>query len=168
METISFQPVTEDLLRTLADIMNYYIEHTTVSFHTEKLSEVDMRKKVVFNHPAFKAFAIRQGDEVIGYCAVSPWKKQQAYRHTGEVNIYLVPTHTCKGIGSKAIGYLVDYAKKQDIRNLIAGLCSENVASQKLFEKAGFEKCAHFRNVGKKFGRLLDTVYFQKEVLQRG
>jgi hypothetical protein len=52
IKPISFHPVTEDILRVLADIMNYYIENTTVSFHTEKLSESDMQGKVLFSNPA--------------------------------------------------------------------------------------------------------------------
>ena len=162
MESISFQPITEDILRALADIMNYYIEHTTVSFHTEKLSAEDMREKVFFSHPAFQSFTIKQGDRVIGYCAVSPWKKQEAYRHTGEINIYLAPEDTGKGIGNKAIGHLIKHAEANDIQTLIAGLCSENYPSKKLFEKNGFVQCAHFKEVGNKFGRLLDTVYLQR------
>jgi phosphinothricin acetyltransferase len=152
MEPISFHPVSADILRALADIMNHYIEHTTVSFHTEKLSEEDMKEKVFFPNPAFRAFSIRLGDELVGFCAVSPWKKQQAYRHTGEINIYLTPAHTGKGIGNVAIAYLLEYAKTHDIQNLIAGLCSENYPSKRLFEKAGFEPCAHFRNVAENSG----------------
>lgn len=165
MESISFHPVTADILRTLADIMNYYIEHTTVSFYTEKLGAEDMREKVFFSNPAFQAFAISHGEAVVGFCAVSPWKKQQAYRHTGEINIYLSPGYVGKGIGSKAIDLLIEHSKTSDIQNLIAGLCSENIPSKRLFEKKGFQQCAHFKSVGYKFGRLLDTVYLQKQLV---
>lgn len=164
MESISFQPVTDDILRALVDILNYYIEHTTVSFYTEKLSVDDMREKVIFDDSPFRAFSIKQAEKIIGYCAVSPWKKQQAYRHTGEINIYLAPDYTGKGIGSRAICFLEEHAKANDIHNLIAGLCAENYQSKRLFEKNGFVQCAYFKEVGKKFGRTLDTMYLQKLV----
>ncbi len=164
MEPISFAEVKHDHLRALADILNHYIEHTTVSFHTQLVTEADMQQKIFFDHPAFRSFLIKQGDGIIGYCAVSPWKKQEAYRHTGEINIYLAPEQTAKGIGSTAIEYLINYAKGNEINNLIAGLCSENYPSRRLFEKNGFVQCAHFKNVGRKFGRMLDTVYLQKEL----
>jgi phosphinothricin acetyltransferase len=164
METISFHPVTDEFLRVLVDILNYYIEHTTVSFHTERLSPDEMREKVYFGHSAFQAFVIKQESKIVGYCAVSPWKQQQAYRSTGEINIYLSHDHTGKGIGSKAINHLIEHAKANDIQNLIAGLCSENYPSRRLFEKNGFELCAHFKRVGRKFERLLDTIYLQKQL----
>src|ERR1043165_7946780 len=162
MEPISFAEAKHEHLRALADILNYYIEHTTVSFHTRLVTEADMEQKIFFEHPAFRSFLIKKGDGIIGYCAVSPWKKQEAYRHTGEINIYLVPERTAKGIGSLAIAYLVDYAKENAINNLIAGLCGENYPSKRLFEKNGFVQCAHFKSVGRKFGRVLDTIYMQK------
>jgi phosphinothricin acetyltransferase len=161
---ISFREVTRESLGKLAEIMNHYIEYTTVSFYTKPLSVEDMREKVFFEHPASRSFLIMQEGEIIGYCAVSPWKKQEAYRHTGEINVYLSPEKTAKGIGSIAIEYLIGHARANDIHTLIAGLCSENYPSKRLFEKNGFVQCAHFKAVGRKFGRVLDTVYFQRAI----
>jgi len=31
-------------------------------------------------------------------------------------------------------------------------------------EKAGFSKCAHLKNIGEKFGKILDVVMYQKEI----
>lgn len=162
METISFREVTIDMLPRFAEILNYYIRHTAVSFYTEELVADDMREKVFFSHTAFRSFAIEREGSIIGYCSLAPWKKQQAYRHTGEITIYLSPDYTGKGIGTRAICFLVDYAIENGIQVLIAGLCSENEASRRLFEKSGFELCAHFKGVGSKFGRTLDTIYLQR------
>jgi phosphinothricin acetyltransferase len=161
MTAISFHDVTDDVLPQLAGILNYYIEHTTVSFYTEPLSPEEMREKIFFGDSVFRSFIIRQAEGIVGYCSISPWKKQQAYRQTGEVTIYLSPEYTGKGIGGAALLHLVEYARLHDIKVLIAGLCSENQPSQRLFEKNGFELCARFKGVGRKFGRVLDTVYLQ-------
>ena len=78
MGTIIFEDVTAASLPKLADILNYYVAHTTVTFHTAKLTLADMHSKVFFEHPRFKSFLIKHGGNIIGYCAVSPWKKQEA------------------------------------------------------------------------------------------
>jgi L-amino acid N-acyltransferase YncA len=161
MDQLIFQEARIDDLAILADILNYYIEHTTVSFHTKPVTIEEMSTKIFFDQPRFKTFVIRDMDLIIGYCGLSPWKKQEAYAHTGEISVYLAHDFTGKGIGSVAIKYLVTNAKGNDINNLIAGICSENIPSIKAFEKAGFEQCAHFEKVGKKFDRVLDTVYLQ-------
>jgi len=164
MAGIEFIPIEDSHLQDIADILNYYILNSTATFHKEILSADEMREKVFFVNPIYKAFLIKYFGEVVGYCAVSMWKKQEAYRHTAEINIYLKNGFTGRGIGNTAITYLEQYAKEQNIYNLIAGLCRENIASNSLFEKNGYILCAHFKGVGEKFGRVLDTVYFQKRL----
>jgi L-amino acid N-acyltransferase YncA len=158
----SFTHTTEDHLPALAEILNHYILNTIVTFHKEPLTASGMREKVFFPLSFYRSFTILDGEDIIGYCAISPWKKQEAYRHTAEVNIYLHETLIGKGIGSVALAHAEAFAIQNEINNLIAGLCSENIPSKKLFEKNGYVLCAHFRNVGQKFGRTLDTIYLQK------
>lgn len=158
----SFEEVNDTDLPSLAEILNYYVLNSTVTFHKELLTEGDMAEKVFFSQPYYKSYVIRENQNIIGYCAVSQWKKQEAYRHTGEINIYLHLSHTGKGVGSLAIQHLEAFAIKNGIHTLIAGLCSENTPSQKLFEKNGYVQCASFQKVGHKFGRDLDVIYLQK------
>lgn len=160
----TFKDVQQADLPMLADILNYYVLNTTVTFHKEPLKAEDMAEKVFFSQPYYICFSIMVAGHVIGYCAVSQWKKQEAYRNTAEINIYLHPDYTGKGIGSFAIKHLEDFAKKNDIHNLIAGLCSENTPSKSLFEKNGYDHCATFQKVGNKFGRVLDVIYLQKQL----
>lgn len=151
-------------LKTLADILNHYVVHSTATFHKEPLSVADMHEKIFFDKEYYQSFVIKDTNEIIGYCAISPWKKQEAYRHTAEINIYMRHDFAGKGVGTIAIPFLEKFAKDSDIQTLIAGLCSENVASQKLFEKNGYVQCATFKNVGRKFNRLLDVIYLQKQL----
>ena len=44
----------------------------------------------------------------------------------------------------------------------IAGISLRNKDSVRLHEKFGFEKVAHFREVGRKFDRWFDVGYWQK------
>ena len=44
---------------------------------------------------------------------------------------------------------------------MIAGIDSLNAASIKLHENFGFEKVAHFKEVGYKFTHWLDLVFYQ-------
>ena len=67
-----------------------------------------------------------------------------------------------KGLGGKALKYLETYAGSIGVHVLVAMICSENEGSIRLFEKHEYEKCAYFKQVGKKFGRHLDAVAYQK------
>jgi phosphinothricin acetyltransferase len=76
--------------------------------------------------------------------------------------LYLRPEFSGKGIGSDVLVFLEKFAIGNGIRVLIASISGENSASIKLFTRAGYEKCAHYREVGEKFGRILDVVDYQK------
>jgi L-amino acid N-acyltransferase len=45
---------------------------------------------------------------------------------------------------------------------MVAGVDAENEGSLRFHERLGFERAAHFRQVGFKFGRWLDLVFLQR------
>jgi len=51
-----------------------------------------------------------------------------------------------------------------DLKNLIAIVTGDNAESIALFEKSGYIRCAHFKNIGEKFNKVLDVLAFQKEI----
>ena len=63
-----------------------------------------------------------------------------------------------------AMNFIECEAKSRGIHVLIGTLSEENISSMKLFEKTGFEKVAHLKNVGEKFGKILDVIIYEKEI----
>jgi L-amino acid N-acyltransferase YncA len=57
---------------------------------------------------------------------------------------------------------LLSAAAALDKHVVIAGVDAENAASLRFHERLGFVRCAHFREVGFKFGRWLDLVFLQR------
>ena len=112
----------------------------------------------------YPSFLIKDNDEIIGYCFLTQYKKRQAYDRSAELSIYLKPEFTGKGIGPVALNYLEVAAKNAGIHVLVGTLCGENYASIRLMEKSGYSKCAHLKNIGEKFGKILDVVIYQKEI----
>ena len=55
-------------------------------------------------------------------------------------------------------------AKQRGLKNLLGIITGENQASIDLFSKVGYNNCATFKNVGEKFGRILDVVAYKKEI----
>ena len=68
-----------------------------------------------------------------------------------------------KGIGGLAIKHLEEIAKTNGIKTIVAGICSENIESLRLFEKNHYEKCGHMKNMVYKFDKMLDNIYYQKQ-----
>ncbi len=144
------------------EIYDYYILNSTATFHTDLISIEELKKVILTTHPKYRSFLIDYEGEICGYCYVSQYKSRQAYDRTAEITIYLKPAYSGKGIGKETMKLLEALARKSGISVLIGIITGENQASVRLFEKCGYEKCAHFKKVGKKFDRLLDVVAYQK------
>ena len=48
-----------------------------------------------------------------------------------------------------------------NVHAVVGGIALPNVASTTLHEKLGFNKIAHFREVGRKFNRWVDVGYWE-------
>ena len=98
---------------------------------------------------------------VIGYAYASKWKGRCAYRFSVETSIYLAESAAGKGFGAQLYPALIDRLRATDVHLVIAGIALPNEASIGLHEKLGFEKVAHFKEVGFKFEKWVDVGYWQ-------
>ena len=162
MSELNLRPVDEKLLPELTAIYNYYVLNTTITFHAKEIDIAGMIEILFDGDPRFSSHTIFNGDELCGYCILSHFKKREAYDSTAEVTVYLKPGYERRGIGTFAAGRLEEVAVQNGFHVLLAVICEENKGSIGLFSSLGYEKCAHYREVGTKFGRLLDVVCFQK------
>lgn len=162
MQNYVFEKVKEEHIDELLDIYTYYILNTTATFHEKPLTVEEMKELVFFENPRYEAYVIKNESEICGYVILTQFKKREAYDNTGEVTVYLKNNYTGKGIGSYALNYIEAIARNKEFHVLVAIICGENEKSIKLFERYGYEKCAHYKEVGKKFGKWLDVVAYQK------
>ncbi len=160
---VKFAATEEHHVSAIRDIYNYYVLNTTVTFHAEALDDEEMRSILFFKNPRFCSYTILGNeDQVAGYLILGYYKPRQAYDYTAEVTIYLHPEWIGKGIGRKAMLYIEEIAKQKKFHALLGVICSENETSIELFKKFGYWECAHFKEVGLKYNRLLDVVVYEK------
>ena len=96
-----------------------------------------------------------------GYAYAAPWRARAAYRHSVETSIYLAPGAGGRGLGARLYRALFA-ALPSHVHAAIGGVSLPNPASVALHERLGFRKVAHFREVGRKFGRWIDVGYWQR------
>lgn len=147
---------------TVKEIYDYYVLNTTVTFAMRKVTLAELKETILIGHPKYKSFLITVNNTVCGFCYYSQYRKREAYDRTAEITIYLKPEFSGKGIGKQTLNMMEAVARENGIGVLIGVITAENEPSVALFEKCGYEKCAHFRKVGEKFNRLLDVVAMQK------
>ena len=144
------------------EIYDYYVVNTTVTFSTQKVSLTELRETILNGHPKYKSFILKIKGTICGFCYLSQYKKRQAYNRTAEISVYLKPEFAGLGIGKQTLEKMQIIALENGIFVLVGIVTAENNQSVGLFEKCGFEKCAHFKKVGEKFNRILDVVAYQK------
>ena len=161
---VAFRPAGKEDLPAIAEIYNFYILNSTATFHGSRMAEADLAEFFFIAHPKYPSFVITDNGRIIGYCFLTRYKNRQAYDRSAEVSIYLRPECTGRGIGAEALRRLEEAARGAGIRVLVGTLCGENGASIRLLEKSGYVRCGHLRNIGEKFGKILDVVIYEKEI----
>ena len=159
---IELKPITEKDLLYVIEVYDYYILNSTATFHTDPITIDELKTFFPVGSEKYPSFLIYFNDEVCGYCYINRYKPRAAYNRTAEIVIYLQEGYQGKGIGYYVLGKLETLALQIGFKVLLAGITSENIGSIATFEKLGYEKCAHLKQVGEKFGRILDVVLYQK------
>ncbi|HKE28979.1 MAG TPA: GNAT family N-acetyltransferase [Bryobacteraceae bacterium] len=148
----------------IAAIYGHHVLHGTGSFETEAPSVDEMlrRHDEVSRHHLPYVVAEQSG-EVVGYAYAAPYRPRPAYRFTVEDSVYMHPERTGKGLGRLLLDAIVGASFATGCKQMIAIIGdSENAASIRLHQSAGFTHVGTLRNVGLKFDRWLDTVIMQK------
>jgi L-amino acid N-acyltransferase YncA len=159
---LHFAEITDEHLAGVLDIYNYYVLNTTVSFHTEPQSLAQMRQSVLNGDPRFKSYVLLRDGELQGYVLITRHKNKEAYDTSGEVSIYLKPGCGGQGLGGQSLRFIEERAAGLGFHVLVATVCADNEPSRRLFARHGYEQSALFKEIGRKFGRWLDIVSYQK------
>ena len=152
---------TEDDAESIARIYNYYVEHTVVTFEETPVSAAEMASRMSDDGSGLPRFVYESGGAVCGYAYASKWIGRCAYRHSVECSVYLDHNEVGKGIGGELYQRLLKDLEEKSYHVVIGGIALPNPASVALHEKFGFEKVAHFKQVGWKFGQWIDVGYWQ-------
>ena len=147
----------------IAEIYAHHVLHGTASFDTVPPGADDWRTKIAdIVERGWPFLVVEEDGAVLGYAYATQFRDRPAYAETCENSIYIAPSHSGLGLGSALMAALLPAAAKAGFRQMIAVVGGGEPASVALHQKFGFVVAGRMRNVGRKFGRLLDTVYLQR------
>ena len=143
------------------DIQNHYVVGSTATFHTEPLT-LDERLAWLDNRTSIHPVTVAEADGgIVGWGALEVFRGRRAYRHTAEFSVYVHHEWHRQGVGRAIMTDLVARARALQYHALVGGCCSESTAVIEMLAAMGFERVAHFREVGRKFERWLDVVFLE-------
>lgn len=148
--------------KQIADIYNYYIRETIITFEEEVVSAQDIEQRIKkVTAKGYPFFVYEENGVVVGYAYLSNWRERSAYDITLETSVYLNHNSIGSGIGSVLYKELIVRAKKINIHSLIGVISLPNDESRKLHKKFNFELIGNFKESGKKFDKLIDVEFWQ-------
>jgi L-amino acid N-acyltransferase YncA len=157
--------VTPDDAAAIAAIYAHHVCHGTASFDIEPPGVDTWRDKIgLILSKSWPFLVVEKNDQLVGYAYATQFRDRPAYAETCENSIYVAKDSVGTGIGTALLQALLDRATQSGFRQMIAVIGGGEPASVALHAKLGFVQAGRMRNVGRKFGRLLDTVYMQLEL----
>ena len=160
-KSVIIRPAKLDDAEQIVAIYNHYVKDTIVTFDTDLKSSFEFRNEMMEVIKKCPYYVAEKEGQILGYAMATDWKSRCSYKYSVESSIYMDPSHKGKGIGYKLYFKLLKELKNTEIHAVIAGISLPNVVSVELHQKMGFEKIAHFKEVGYKFNRWIDVGYWE-------
>ncbi len=114
------------------------------------------------NHRPDCRLVARDGDEVVGWAALSPVSTRSAYAGVAEVSVYVSESSRGSGVGKLLLSSLVSTSEAAGIWTLQAMIFVENEASIALHSSSGFRSVGIRERIGSLNGQWRDTLLMER------
>ena len=158
---LSIRDVTADDAAQICDIYNHYVHNTAITFEQQPVSVPEMQARIESYASAYPWLVAERDGLLLGYAYATRWRTRAAYDLTVESTVYVADAARGSGIGRPLYLALLDALREQSIHAVVGCIALPNPGSVALHEKCGFEKVAHFSEVGRKFDRWVDVGFWQ-------
>ena len=149
-------------VEAIADIYNDAILTTAATFDTEPKSTSDRLKWLKSHRERYPVIVAELDGAVVGWASLSQWSDRSAYDETAETSFYVKKGCRGRGVGRKLKEAIIEEARRLKFHTLIARVAQGSDVSLHLNESFGFVLVGTMKEVGRKFGRLLDVRILQK------
>jgi len=149
-------------LDAITAIYNDAIATTTATFDTEPKGAAEQLEWFEHHGERYPILVAVLDGKVVGWTSLSQWSDRCAYADTAETSFYVAAGHRGRGIGRQLKHAIIEEARRLRFHTLIARVAEGSIESLHLNESFGFVHIGTMKEVGRKFGRLLDVHLLQK------
>ena len=156
------RPAAHSDLEEVARIYNHYILNDIATFEEKPVSASEMAGRLdVVQSAGLPWLVAEEHGKVLGYAYAGRWSGRCSYRFSVESTVYVDPAAVGQGLGTALYEVLLGTLRDRSVHVVIGGIALPNAASVALHERLGFQKVAHFREIGFKFNKWIDVGYWQ-------
>lgn len=153
----------------LSDILTIYNEailNTTAiySYKPHSLSDrvIWYQSKLREGYPLLVS---EEEGKVVAFASYGSFRPYPAFKYTIEHSIYVDKNYRNMGHASRLLRELIQIANENGYATMVGVIDSSNEGSIHMHEKMGFRFSGKIDKAGYKFGRWLDLVFFQLDLL---
>lgn len=155
------QAATESDLPEITTIYNDAILKTTATFDVAPRTDAEQVAWFREHGPKHPILVAEDQGRVVGWASLSAWSGRCAYSDTAELSVYVAEGVRGRGVGQRLAESILEAGRRAGLHTVISRIAGESEASVRLHEKLGFKKIGVMREVGRKFGRLIDVHLYQ-------
>jgi phosphinothricin acetyltransferase len=152
--------VSQDVER-ITEIYNQAVLSTTATFDTRPQSVEEQRQWFTRHGGPHPVLVAEEDRRVAGWASLSPYSDREAYARTVEISVYVAEISRRRGAGRLLMERIIAEARSLGHHVILARITADNQVSIRLHETLGFFRVGTLREVGVKFGRLLDVEVMQ-------
>jgi L-amino acid N-acyltransferase YncA len=158
---IAIRPADWRDLEAITEIYNEAVLTTTGTFDTEPKTLDEQRSWFKHHGGKYPVVVAELNTVVIGWASLSRWSDRCAYTDTAELSLYVKQEYRRRGVGRKLMDAIVAEGRNAGLHSVLARIAEGNENSIRLHESVGFHVVGVMREVGRKFGQLLDVSLMQ-------
>lgn len=155
------QAKREDL-STIVDIYNEAVLHTVATFDTVPRTLVQQEAWFEAHGAMYPVVVAEQQGKVVGWASLNPYSDRLAYERTAELSLYIHNEYRGQGLGQRLTAAVLEAGRLAGLHTVLSRIAEGNDSSVYIHEKFGFTHVGVMKEVGYKFGRLLDVLIMQK------
>jgi L-amino acid N-acyltransferase YncA len=158
---LTIRQAMRDDLAQITEIYNDAIQKTTATFDTEPKTIEEQETWLSIHDARHPVLVAEQDSLILAWASLSQWSDRCAYSDTAEISLYVREEYRGKGIGKQLMKAIIQEGQRAGLHTVIARIAGSNKISVDLCKSFGFQYIGTMREVGKKFGNLLDVHLMQ-------
>ncbi|OON95415.1 MAG: hypothetical protein ATN31_11025 [Candidatus Epulonipiscioides saccharophilum] len=153
--------IKETDIERVYEIYSYYVTYTEASLEIEAPTLEQFRKRVKSIMKTYPYIVYESKDKnIIGFAYATKFMDREGYKYSVTTSIYLDPHFLGKGKGEHLYKSLLALLNVQGFYTAYAIVTKSNEKSMDFHEKIGFEPVAELDQIGYKFNKWIDTIYY--------
>jgi L-amino acid N-acyltransferase YncA len=159
---LNVRPATGSDLGAINEIYNDAVLTTVATFDMEPKTMDERRAWFAAHGPRHPVLVAERDGRVVGWASLSRWHERAAYADSVEVSVYVEALERGRGTGRRLLEEIGEAGRRAGLHAVLALIVGDNAVSIHLHESLGFDRVGLLKEVGRKFGRLLDVLIMEK------